>query len=234
MPIFNLLILPVLGGYFLITKCEQFKYAQQRVERQRLVFDSVIKGFYLFVVTWIFTSLFTYYFPSWVAIIRHFYPIQAAYLGTSVGAFLLAVAYTFVANRWIHKDDAISRAIKSIGNELELLLEGSYRNAGYIQITLKNDKSYVGWVKSLPIPHYSDFILLLPVYSGYRHKETRELIFTTHYLNVYASYIREGAVRSIEHITDLVIHVDEIASANRFDDEMYKRFNPSLLPADMP
>ena len=47
---------------------------------------------------------------------------------------------------------------------------------------------------------------------------------TTQYLDVYASYIQEGAYLDIRDITTLVIKIDEIVTATKFDDDMYQRF----------
>ena len=98
-----------------------------------------------------------------------------------------------------------------------------------IQLTLKNDKSYVGWMKSLPIPTHSNYISILPVYSGYRTKDTKELVFTTQYLDVYASYIKDGDVLDIRDLTTQVIKIDEIVTANKFDQDMYDRFSAGIV-----
>jgi hypothetical protein len=130
-----------------------------------------------------------------------------------------------VSNWIVKKEKRVSDAIDKIGNEFERLCESCYREADMIQVTLKNDKCYVGWMKSLPIPTHSNYISILPVYSGYRTKEKKELVLTTQYLDVYASYIKDGNVFDIRDITTQVIKIDEIVSANKFDPDMYDRFS---------
>jgi hypothetical protein len=68
---------------------------------------------------------------------------------------------------------------------------------------------------------------MLPVYSGYRDKETKRLHFTTQYLEVYATYVRDGDVIDLRDLNTLVIKIDEIISASRFDPDMYERFSAS-------
>jgi len=91
---------------------------------------------------------------------------------------------------------------------------------------MDSGKVYIGWVKELPKPFTTSYIRITPALSGYRN-ENKELVFTTQYLSVYASYIADGSVTDQNELkTDLVLKVDKIHSASFFDMEMYKRFNP--------
>lgn len=164
------------------------------------------------------------FFPSVVSLIRRFYPLQMQYFGTCVFSFILAVLFTEISNFFVNKRYRIKTAIRKIGNEFERLCESSHSNAEMVQLTLKNDKCYVGWILSLPIPTHSNYIAILPVVSGYRSKEEKKLTFTTQYLDVYSSYIQDGSVFDIRDLTKLVIKIDDIVTANPFDIEMYERF----------
>jgi len=221
---FNLLIFPIVGGYYILIRSELFRYRQQRVESQKLIFNSILIGIAMLFISWIVTSTLTYFAPSVVASIRSYYPLRALYFGTALCSFILSVVLTEIINIFVDEDKSISRAIKGIGNEFEILCEHCYRNVELIQFTLKNDKCYVGWMQSLPIPSRANYIKIFPVYSGYRKSDTKELIFTTQYLDIYATYIQKGEVTDIVELTTLVIKIDEIVSANSFDDEMYDRF----------
>jgi hypothetical protein len=224
MPPVNLLIFPIIGGYYILIKAELFRYRQQRLEPQKLIFNSFLGGIILMISSWIITGVISCVFPAFTEEIRKFYPIKAEYFGTCVCSFLLAIVFTQISNVIVSKNKYVSKAIHKIGNEFERLCESCYRNVDMIQVTLKNDKCYVGWIQSLPIPTHSSYITLLPVYSGYRTKETKELKFNTQYLDVYASYVKDGEVQDVREITSLVIKIDEIVSANKFDPDMYDRF----------
>lgn len=221
---FNLLIFPIVGGYYVLIRSELFRYKQQRVDRQKLIFNSILAGIAFLFVSWIFTGIASYIHPSAITWIRNYYPFKTAYFGTAICSFIIAVIFTEVSNWIVSKDKSISRAIDSIGNEFERLCDSCYRNTEFIQITLSNDKVYVGWMKALPIPSFSNYISILPVYSGYRDKDTKELVFTTQYLDVYATYISDGDVTSITDLTTLIIKIDDIVTASKFDDDMYDRF----------
>ena len=224
MPPINLLLFPILGGYYVLIKSELFRYRQQRLEPQKLIFNSFLGGIILMMIAWIFTTAVSAVAPDFVQSIQQFYPLKTEYFGTCIIAFVISVLFTEISNRFVNKDEYISIAINRIGNELERLCESCNREGSMIQLSLKNDKFYIGWIKSLPIPSSSSYITILPVYSGYRHKETRRLQFTTQYLDVYATYVRDGEVLDIRELTSLVIKTDEIISASRFDPDMYERF----------
>jgi len=157
--------------------------------------------------------------------VQEFYPLKTEYFGTCVIAFVISVLFTEISNQFVNKDKYISNAISKIGNEFERLCRLCHREGQMMQISLKNDKCYVGWIKSLPIPSSSSYITMLPVCSGYRDKETKRLHFTTQYLEVYATYVRDGDVLDIRDLNTLVIKIDEIVSASRFDPDMYERFH---------
>ena len=106
----------------------------------------------------------------------------------------------------------------------ELLLEFSCNKKELIQITLKNDKFYVGWVSTLPIPQHSNYIRFSPAFSGYRHKETKRLNFTDAYIEAYDTYIKNGSITDLTTLTHLVIKMDDIITANRFSIETYEKF----------
>lgn len=79
------------------------------------------------------------------------------------------------------------------------------------------------------MPFKSNYIRIIPVYSGYRD-DKKELVFTTQYLSVYSSYIEDGTIRSIDELeTDLVIKAESIKTVSYFDLEMYKRFNSATV-----
>ncbi|MGB5930563.1 MAG: hypothetical protein WBH03_20445 [Cyclobacteriaceae bacterium] len=153
-------------------------------------------------------------------------PVNERFIGTATASLLIAITFSELANLFLSEKDAIKKAIKFNGNELELMLETSFSDEELLQFTLDNGKFYIGWVKELPVPHVSNYTRIIPAFSGYRNEETRRLIFTTQYLSVYSEYLLEGKIRNISDIrSDLVIDISNLVSVGYFDLEMYKRFN---------
>lgn len=222
---FNLLLFPIIGGYYVLIRSELFRYEQQRVDTQKLILNSILVGIVLLGISWILTSVVRFVFPQVVDVVTDYYPIKVNYFGTAISSFLLGITLTELSNLFVTRASQIPAAIKSIGNEFERLCEFCYSNGELIQLSLRNNKCYVGWVQSLPIPSHDEYIRIFPVYSGYRKDETKELVFTTQYLDVYAKYVQEGEVTDIEELTTLVIRIDEVISSNLFRPEMYQRFS---------
>lgn len=223
----NLLLFPLVAGYYIFTKSYLFKFKQQRLDQQRLIFESIILGVVASVITYvlrlIYESVFTDEFQQTV---YNAIPIKSPFAGTSLVVLLLSISATEISN-WLvfDKKKRIIKAIKSIGNEFELLLNSSFTENKLLLFTLDNGKIYIGWVKELPIPAVSKYVRIIPIISGYRD-EQKNVVFTTHYLSVYGEYIREGKVKSIEELdTDLILNSESMVSVSFFDVDMYAVFN---------
>ncbi len=67
---------------------------------------------------------------------------------------------------------------------------------------------------------------LLPMVSGYRHPETRELVITRDYAEVYQQLMDEDSSELLTHADDfqVVIPIGEIVTANLFDPDVYEIF----------
>lgn len=162
--------------------------------------------------------------PEKMEYVKSFFPIRNHYFGTCAASLLLAIAGTRILNLKIDESKAIAEAIDRIGNELELLFKMSCQESQLIQITLKNDKVYIGWVELLPEPSLSPYVKLIPLLSGFRD-ERKELQLTTDYSIVYSEYIKRGKIQSPKELEmNLVIQVSEIISASRFDFDIFEKF----------
>jgi len=223
---FNLLLFPLVGGYYILIRFEYLRYVQYRLENQRVLLNSAFAGIILLVVCFILRAITNIFFPDLISYLSDQLPVKAPYFGTTSFSLVVAVLATELANLFVNRKEAIRRSLKKSGNELELLMSSSFFDYHLLQFTMDNGKVYIGWVKELPKPFTTNYIRITPAFSGYRN-EFKELVFTTQYLTVYASYIADGSVRdSSELKTDLVLKVDKINSASYFDIDMYKRFNP--------
>jgi hypothetical protein len=110
---------------------------------------------------------------------------------------------------------------------MDRFLFNSAESSALIQLTLSDGKFYVGKVESLaanPLAPNS-FVRILPYASGYRDKDTKELIFTSFYEAVYDELVKEpGFTESSLDQFKKVLPFSAIFSANRFDTDMYMRF----------
>ena len=98
-----------------------------------------------------------------------------------------------------------------------------------VEVTLKSNKSYVGYVRDSGVTtHRTDpNITLIPMISGYRDPETRELRLTTSYGERIAEFLsKENRQKSLWKFEDFQVALpfSEIVSARLFDPEVYSLF----------
>lgn len=217
----NLLIFPLSAGYYILTRSFYFKFRQQRLDRQRLIFESIFIGTFLGGIAYTISILMHVYLPGWVVFIKSFIPFKIPYLLAAASTLIFAMIFSKLGNRFLDKQKYIQIALKRYGNELELLLSRSVQQKELLLFTLTNNKSYVGWVKELPIPSVSNYVRITPAISGYRDNEM-DLIFTSQYLEYYSKIIQSGEIQDIKELNaDIIIDMDDIITACNFDMKMY-------------
>ena len=65
---------------------------------------------------------------------------------------------------------------------VELLIAEAIKRSRLLEVSLKSGKSYIGFAVGNTISRWPEADLaLLPVSSGYRHRDTQDLVITTHY-----------------------------------------------------
>jgi hypothetical protein len=222
----NLLIFPLVGGYYITTRCESAKYVSQRITSQAIFFNAVLVGILLMAISLALTTGATYFLNLQVEWVKsHLFPLKDEFFGTCLLSVLLAFCYTKYKNWRIQEAKFILRAIEQIGNELELMVAYSFQESKLIQVTLRSDKVYIGWAEVLPRPSHNQYVQIIPLLSGYRD-EKKELIITTNYSQVYSELILEGKMKEIRDVNmSLVIMADEIITASRFDFDIFERFS---------
>lgn len=231
----NLLLLPLIGGYYVLSRSNLYKYTQQRLDRQRLIFDSIVAGFVLLMIGFVL-RLLVLLIPGVAQWYYQHTPLEIPYLVTGLSSFVLGVLFAELGNKFIYTDRNvyIERGIERVGTQLDLLLNTSVRKSILLEFTLDTSKVYVAWVKELPIPTVTNYIRVIPVISGYRDSQLR-LHFTTHYLSVYSEYVKEGKIKGVEELdVDLIITVDNIVTVSYFDLDMYERFQKPIEQEERP
>lgn len=226
--ILNLLVLPLAAGYYILTKSYKFRYRTQRLDRNSLFFETVICAVFILIGAF-FIKLFLYdqfITNSFKESFRALNPLKTTPLSGLVGlSFLLVVLITYLSNFLLDREQEIHAAIIAIGNEFELLASKAIKEEKLILLSLKNDKFYIGWVKELPIPSQSNYLRIIPVFSGYRDKEKR-LQFTSQYIEAYSLLIEDGQGSSFNDFnSDVVMPISEIITISFYDQEIYDILN---------
>lgn len=222
---FNLLLLPLLGGFILITRAYRFRYRSVRLDGYRLLIHSSLAGLSLLVCAQLLVVLLRARL-DWIDAAFH----QAVHYdgaGVATLAFLLGLPIAWLSNQFFQRDAEIDRVIDNKGDPLELILRKSLKETKAVLLSVKSGKVYVGFVISKSSPEVSvDWIKILPMVSGYREGDTKRVVFTTNYKAVFRMKLEDDSAVSDTFFSDfeLVIPFREIESVSIFDAEVYKIF----------
>lgn len=243
---FNVLLLPLLGGYFFITNWNPTRFATKRYSGERLLFHAAAAGLIWLVVAFAGVTVMDAAWPEVRSEWRKLVPFQ--YAGTSLAAFL-GGAVGWLPLNWLASMFGYGRqrfarvAMEAWGDYLEIALEESIQRTLPVAITLKNGKFYIGFVLQNFDPAYErKYVRVLPTDSGYRDPDTHKVVLTTKYSPV----LEEVARRLDELETDMqsvqppvvverprliepedfqvVLPVSEIQSAGLWDWDAYELF----------
>lgn len=215
---FDVLLLPLLGGYIFISNWNYTRFDAKRYSGQRLLFHSAIAGVGLLVSSYVIL-LVTRHLPVIYEVWESLVPDPGT--GTAILSVVLGVAGCPVFNRFCPREEYARKAIKRWGDFLEILLDRSMTETSQVAVTLSSGKFYTGYVTASFDPSYDrKYMKLLPTLSGYRDPKTKVVVFTTAYTKAYKDLWDENPADQFE----LVIPIASILSANLFDPEFFKVF----------
>jgi len=231
---YNLLLLPLIAGYFLLVRSKLYKYNIQRFTQNRILFACVATSVVILFFAFVVRTLVEVFFPTVIPFIIEtlkIVPVQKAdYLWTAVFTFLLTLAYTWLTNLIIYifwKESApVEWAVDKHGDEIGKLFKLSLKDGKLIHITLKNNKVYVGFSATIPEPQKTNYLTLTPILSGYRNSDTKEITFTTDYLKGIEAYITDIQEKNdtdqLKLLSmDVIIRQDEILTAGIYIQEIF-------------
>lgn len=141
---------------------------------------------------------------------------------------VVSILSTVIYNRGSEnaKDKNVRRAWEK--DDLASLLGAAKDRRKPIAITLDSRKTYIGFVARTTEPNIEHAnITILPVYSGYRDKDTLKLIITNSYEDVFDYLLSESEGDFQAEDFYIVLPVGNIVACHIFNDEVYSRLNPS-------
>jgi hypothetical protein len=233
-----LLILPVIGGYYFTNNWNVTHFRSAREEGHRLYFRAVLYGTVLFTVVYLLRVLlikFVAPYASFEVLLEELVsPLLkpdkdgfrlSAIAITSFYSLFIGVTLWKPLNYLFPRDHFLKKAVQN--NDFERLIHNAVEKDSPLCMTVENQKVYVGFVVKTTDPSQDRKTLgILPVMSGYRRPDGR-MQFTTYYSDVYEE-IELGEKGRLAHLTpddfEIVIPVDQIASANMFDILAYEEF----------
>ena len=222
---YNLLLLPLIGGFLFVHLTHYFRFAAQRLDGYRLLFQAAIAGVGLSILGRLTTFL--------LGLTPLGKPLQTywsifspfPFSGTSAISLLLGPVGALLVNLFIKKNKAKAMEINARGNFLLRLLDEAATKKRLISLTLDSRKWYVGWVVESPnLDPLEQYFRLLPFISGYRDKDALETRRTVYYDAVLKDPLLDpnGFV--------ITLPLKDVKIAGFFNDEIYDEY--FAQPAD--
>lgn len=215
---YNLLLLPLLGGYCFVHFCYYFRFRSQRLDGYRLLIESAIAGLALVLVSRGLVCVLrgTYLSAFLKSHWDSFSPFP--YSATASGAVLLGLALPFFVNLFCNESCAKNKILRRHGNALLTFLHNAARLRKPIAVTLESRKWYMGYVRDSPnLDPQEQYFALIPILSGYRDSQSLVVKQTVFYEMAY----RHGEDRNDFAIT---IPLNSVKSAHFFKQDVYERF----------
>src|SRR5690349_12824009 len=122
---FNLLLVPLLGGFVLISVCNRFRFESVRLDGYRLLLHSSLGGLFLLGLAQLLIALLRSNFAQLDVAFHQVVPYSGA--GVATLAFFLSFPVCWIANLIFKPDKEIDRVIDTKSEPLELILRKSLK-----------------------------------------------------------------------------------------------------------
>ena len=215
-------VIAVLSGYLFLIRFNFTKYRMLKESGYHVLFGSACVGVILFTLS---SSTLTSTINEHIEILEflgNLVPTDNA--ATLSFTFLLGILLPFPLNLFYSAEKATKDVATHGGDIIELLINESLGRSLPIHLSLRSGKCYIGYaIKSHFTGHRDSDVALLPVASGYRDKDTHELVITTSYSSIIREFSIERAEREINDFR-IIIPRAEIVSVRYFDSRVFDRF----------
>ena len=145
------------------------------------------------------------------------------YSGTAASTFFLAAILPSILNRFSRFDrfEAQQKAAEAAGDQISLIIDQAMLEGRFVELSLASGKSYVGSPIQGTFGHRDGGdVALIPIASGYRDNDSRDLVMTTNYAPAIKDQLSERAVDDLR----VAFPMRDIASARPFDRQLYASF----------
>jgi hypothetical protein len=260
---YNVLLLPLLGGFLFITFWDRTRWHARRAEKDRLLIFAALAGLLFLGLAYLIRSI-----PPFLPCVS-FCPYNLGLCvnlpcppewwdrnigfpqsGVATFAFILGALGWWPLNRlsdryykeWASDGKRGSerrefvRVVDHYGGPLEQLFLRSMQEETAVMITLKGGKVYIGDIGASFIPGLHTHFLLLPSRSGYRDRKQR-LELTTDYDDVYEKVRADENENESTRIIGsfgVAIPVDEVVAASLYLPDIHKKYFPHRILENEP
>ena len=215
-PVFNYLF-GILVGYWIITHLNITKFRALRESGYHLLFRSAITGL---ILVGLVTVALTFFETGLLDAYEQFDSYRPNAFAVLLICAALAYLIPHIWNKFYDADRATKREAIINDDAVEILLLEALDTPCPVELTLKNDDFYVGYIiASQSTRQRESDITLVPILSGYRHKSTREMIVTTNYAEITIALRKLNKLKVVN--LRIALRMSEIISASLFDRDVF-------------
>ena len=216
---YNLLLLPLLGGFLFFYSAHLLRFQAQRLEGYKLLLQSAIAGVVLsFIARLIILAAGATSFGAWL-VSRWSVFSPFSFSAESALSMILGPLAALILNVFIDRDQAKEIEVRRNAHGLTRLFYQAAEEHFLISVTLDSRKWYVGWVvETAGLMPQQKYFRLLPYMSGYRDNGTLETFRTTFYEELLAT----PGLNADELVVTLPI--DSVKMAGRFNEKFYNEY----------
>ena len=223
-------VVPLIGGYWFLWKWNYTKFVVIEDNGYQLFFKSSIVGVIFLVLANSLVFVADFFsngkIYNFFGAISELIPIGFDF--TSILAMVMAFVSAHLLNCFFYDvSKGLTRAAEDRGKYLFLMVQEAFENSLMIEATLSSGKVYIGTPLG-EMPFESEYLRMIPYFSGYRGDETKELIISNAYAGEIETIIRKNQDDDTQESLRkfrVIVPTKDIASARLFDPEVFKKLN---------
>lgn len=230
-PSLGLFLLPLPGAFFVFRKCDFWRYYLQKEDSNRLFFFLAFFAVILLACARLLIVFLATYLPNESCVVAEAARLtlkQIAPFDFS-GTLLLSVLLCWPLTRAMNhhfgaSEDAYFQIVDSLPDaKLISLLNIAQAEGVPILVTLKNRKTYVGYVDQFSLNHDCHHFQIFPTDSGYRSEHELDVCLRNKYTRILEIFkaIKERAAtqEDLEVLRRLkiILRTDDVVSASLWD-----------------
>ncbi len=217
MPSNGLLLVIVVSGHLFLQIFKRTRLSALTWDGPRLILGTAAAGGGLFALSRVLALVLE--LIPWAGRFMHSFVhavFPVAYAGSLVLTVLLAVFLPLLLNMRLPKD-WVYELSKTMPSTLERLMAQCTVDRQEMMFTMSDDKVYIGFVTDNTfVDPRAEYFRLLPIASGYRDKDDRDVSITTDYISLFLEE------ESIDFT--VVLPLSDVVSGRVFDPDLFQNF----------
>lgn len=249
MPRLDIILIPLLGGYIFLITFNYTKFKHKRIEKNRLVYNSLLVAFiltgFVYIVDYLVfkhnsyrldflcfqSNPISFYRNCISTKIDDVFHFSRPGFKQALVVLIISCPLALLLNKikYFHLDFSFDYTLNKWGNEYEKLIWNTLGESNdldkLLMLTTKGNKVYIGQVTKLSEPIENTHLRILPSLSGYREKESQKLVITTSYLPIIEKAVQDNIADKLDNKLGVIIPISEIVLLSRFDNQIFEQFN---------